>query len=78
MTKYLQIEQLHVLLSPGLVYESGPSNPHMRKKLTLSLLARRKQDYSFVRKDFTFVPAPEVGTVSSPCSESSELFQVDA
>ena len=78
MAKYLQIEQLHFLLSPGLVYESGPSNPHLRNELTFSLLARRKQAYSFVSKDLTFVPAPEVGTVSSPCSGSSELFHVNA
>ena len=78
MTKYLQIEPLHILLSPGPVYESAPSNPHMRNELTFSLLARRKQAYSFVSKDLTFVPAREVGTVSSPCSASSELFHVDA
>jgi hypothetical protein len=68
MIAYLQIERLHILLSPGLVYEIGPLNPHMRNELTFSLLARGKQAYSFVRKDLTFVPAPEVGTVSSPCS----------
>jgi hypothetical protein len=81
MTKYLwylQIEPLHILLSPGLVYEVGPSNPHMRNELTFSPLARRKQAYSFVCKDLTFVPAPEVDTVSSPCCGSSELFHVDA
>jgi hypothetical protein len=78
MTKYLQIEPLHILLSPGLVYENGPSNPHLRNELTFSLLVRRKQSYSFVRKDLTFVPAPEVGTLSRPCSGSSELFHVDA
>jgi hypothetical protein len=31
-----------------------------------------------MRRDLTFVPTPEVGTVSSPCSGSSELFHVDA
>jgi len=77
MTKYLQIEPRHILLSPGLVYESGPSNPHMRNELTFSLLARRKQAYSFVRKDLT-LSQPEVRTGSSPCSASSELFHVGA
>ncbi len=78
MTRYLQIEPLHILLSPGLVYEIDPLNPRMRNELTFPLLARRKQAYSFVRKDLTFVLAPEVGTLSSPCSGSSELFHIDA
>jgi hypothetical protein len=46
MTRFLLIEPLHILLSPGPVYEIDPLNPHMRK-------------------DLTFAPAPEVGTVSS-------------